>query len=154
AYFAGLDLVERYAHSFYISRYPEGRDATVAWGFKDLRFRNDSPNGVFITTAYTNSSVTVSIYGTKRFRIESVKGPRYDVKPFTVVYDPRPPGTRPGTCVATEGVPGFRVVVTRVFYEHGQRLKTEEFRTKYAPENEVRCGSSGPNPSPSPSSSS
>jgi len=139
AYFAGLDLVELHAHSFYISRYPEGRDATVAWGFKDLRFRNDSPNGVFITTAYTNSSVTVTIYGTKRFRIESVKGPRYDVKPFKVVDDPRPAGTEKGDCVATEGVPGFRVVVTRNFFQGGSQVRSDKLRTRYAPENEVRC---------------
>ena len=106
AYFAGLDLVEHHAHSFYISRYPEGRDATVAWGFKDLRFRNDSPHGVFITTAYTNSSVTVTIYGTKRFRIESVKGPRYDVKPFKVVDDQRPRRHREGRLRGHRGRPG------------------------------------------------
>jgi vancomycin resistance protein YoaR len=153
AYFAGLQIVEHNPHSFYISRYPEGRESTVAWGFKDMRFRNDSPHGIFVTTSYTSGSVTVSIYGTKRYRIESVKGPRYDVTPFKVVYDSRPPGTTPGTCVATEGVPGFRVVVTREFYRHGERVKTEEFRTKYAPENEVRCGSSGPRPTPTPSPS-
>jgi vancomycin resistance protein YoaR len=139
AYFAGLDLVEHHAHSFYISRYPEGRDATIAWGFKDLRFRNDSGKGVFITTSYTNGSVTVTIYGTKRFRIESVKGPRFDVKPFKVVDDQRPAGTEKGDCVATEGVPGFRVVVTRKFFQDGQQVWTDRLRTKYAPENEVRC---------------
>jgi vancomycin resistance protein YoaR len=149
AYFAGLEIVEHNPHSFYISRYPEGRESTVAWGYKDLRFRNDSPHGVFVTTSWTSGSVTVSIFGTKRYRIESVKGPRYDVRPFRVVYDPRPPGTTPGSCVASEGVPGFRVVVTRIFYQHGKRLKSEEFRTRYAPENEVRCGSSGPKPTPS-----
>jgi vancomycin resistance protein YoaR len=149
AYFAGLEIVEHNPHSFYISRYPEGRESTVAWGYKDLRFRNDSPHGIFVTTSWTSGSVTVSIFGTKRYRIESVKGPRYDVRPFSVVYDPRPPGTTPGSCVASEGVPGFRVVVTRIFYQHGKRLKSEEFRTRYAPENEVRCGSSGPKPTPS-----
>jgi vancomycin resistance protein YoaR len=143
AYFAGLELVEQHPHSFYISRYPEGRDATVAWGYKDLRFRNDSPDGVLVTTSYTNSSVTVTIYGTKRFRIESVKGPRYDVKPFAVVDDPRPAGTERGDCVETEGVPGFRVVVTREFYQGGTRVRTDELRTRYAPENEVRCGRGG-----------
>ena len=105
AYFAGLEIVEHNPHSFYISRYPEGRESTIAWGYKDMRFRNDSPHGIFITTSWTSGSVTVSIYGTKRYRIESVKGPRFDIKPFSVVYDPRPPGTTPGTCVATEGVP-------------------------------------------------
>ena len=139
AYFAGLEIVEHHPHSFYISRYPEGREATVAWGFKDLRFRNDSPHGVFVTTSYTDSSVTVNVYGTKRYRIESVKGARYAVKPFQVVDDPRPEGTDQGSCVATEGVPGFKVVVNRLFFQGGTQVRSEEFRTAYAPENEVRC---------------
>jgi len=149
AYFAALEFVEHHPHSFYISRYPEGREATVAWGVKDLRFRNDSPNGIFITTSYTNSSVTVNVYGTKRYRIESVKGPRYDVRPFEVVNDTRAEGVDQGDCVATEGVPGFRVVVTREFYEGSTRVRSEEFRTKYEPENEVRCGATTtPEPQP------
>lgn len=146
AFFAGLEIVEHNPHSFYISRYPEGRESTVAWGFKDVRVRNDSGHGVFITTSYTDSSVTVRMWGTKRYRIESTKGPRYDVKPYRVEYDPRPEGTEQGACVATEGVPGFRVVVTRHFYESGEQVRTESFRTKYEPEHEIRCGSSGPEP--------
>ena len=42
--------------------------------------------------------------------------------------------------MATEGVPGFRVVVTRLFYDGDARVRSEDFRTKYEPENEVRCG--------------
>ncbi len=140
AYFAGLEIVEHNPHSFYISRYPEGRESTVAWGYKDVRFRNDSPHGVFVTTSYTDSSVTVSVYGTKRYRIESVKGPRTAIRPFRVIDDPRPAGTTPGSCVATSGVPGFKVVVTRLFYRRGEQVRSEDFRTTYAPENEVRCG--------------
>ena len=150
AYFAGLQIVEHHPHSFYISRYPEGREATVAWGSKDLRVRNDSPHGIFITTSYTNSSVTVSMYGTKRYRIESVKGPRYDFTPFRTVYDPRPAGTSQGSCVATSGVSGFKVVVTRLFYQGGSKMKSEQFRTTYNPENQIVCDSTGPDPSPSP----
>ena len=146
AFFAGLEVVEHNPHSFYISRYPEGRESTIAWGVKDLRIRNDSENGVFLTTSYTNSSVTVRVWGTKRFRIESTKSPRYDITPFRVEYDPRPPGVEQGDCVATEGVPGFRVVVMRLFYVGGQQVRSEEFRTTYAPENEVLCGVSGPSP--------
>jgi vancomycin resistance protein YoaR len=156
AFFAGLEIVEHHPHSFYISRYPEGRESTVAWGVKDVRVRNDSENGVFMTTSHTSSSVTVRIWGTKRYRIESVKGPRYDIRPYTVVYDPRPAGTSAGDCVAQQGVPGFRVVVTRLFYDDGEQVRSEEFATRYNPENEVRCGSSGPpkpKPSPSPSPS-
>ena len=150
AYFAGLEIVEHHPHSFYISRYPEGREATVAWGVKDLRFRNDSPNGILVTTSYTNSSVTVNVYGTKRYRIESVKGERYDIRPFEVINDTRAEGVNQGDCVATEGVSGFRVVVTRLFYEGNTRVKSEEFRTKYEPEHEVRCRADDPEPPPPP----
>src|SRR3989441_6893397 len=44
ALFAGLDILERHAHSidaYGPSRYvPLGRDATVVYGYKDLQFRN------------------------------------------------------------------------------------------------------------------
>ncbi|HEU4913671.1 MAG TPA: VanW family protein [Actinomycetes bacterium] len=149
AFFAGLEIVEHHPHSFYISRYPEGRESTVAWGVKDVRIRNDSDHGIFITTSYTSSSVTVRMWGTKRYRIEAVKGPRYDIQPYSVEYDSRPEGTSQGDCVAQQGVAGFRVVVTRLFYRGSEQVKSEEFRTQYAPENEVRCGSSGP-PEPKP----
>ena len=42
AFELGLPIVRRYNHSFYISHYPLGRDATVSWGGPDLVFRNDS----------------------------------------------------------------------------------------------------------------
>ena len=47
-FFAGLEDVEHKPHSFYIDRYPVGREATVAWGAVDLRFKNDTPYGVLI----------------------------------------------------------------------------------------------------------
>jgi vancomycin resistance protein YoaR len=139
AFFAGLQIVEHHPHSFYISRYPEGRESTVAWGVKDVKVRNDSGHGVFITTAYTDSSVTVRIWGTKRFRIQATKTARYDLKPFKTVFDPRPAGTQPGTCVASEGVPGFKVDVFRVFLQNGKEVDREKFHTVYAPENKVLC---------------
>ena len=144
AFFAGLEIVEHNPHSFYISRYPEGRESTIAWGVKDLRFRNDSGHGVFVTTSWTNSSVTVQMWGTKVWRIESQTSERFDVTGYETIYDPRPEGVEAGDCVATEGVPGFKVVVTRLFYRGGEQVRSEPFRTKYDPENEVVCGTSGP----------
>ena len=37
--------VEHKEHSFYISRYPAGREATVFDNLIDLKFRNDNPTG-------------------------------------------------------------------------------------------------------------
>ena len=45
AFFAGLKILEHKAHSVYISRYPVGREATVAWPSVDLKFLNDSGHG-------------------------------------------------------------------------------------------------------------
>ena len=50
----GLEIVERHPHSIDIyreeDRYaPLGADATVVWGFKDLRLRNPYPSAVSIT---------------------------------------------------------------------------------------------------------
>ena len=55
-FFAGLEDVEHKPHSFYIDRYPVGREATVAWGAVDLRFRNDTPYGVLIDADVTPST--------------------------------------------------------------------------------------------------
>jgi vancomycin resistance protein VanW len=51
ALLGGLDVVERHAHSLDIYRddercTPLGADATVVWGFKDLRLRNPHPFAV------------------------------------------------------------------------------------------------------------
>ena len=149
AFFAGLEDVEHHPHSFYISRYPEGREATVAWGAKDLRFRNDTDTGIFITTGYTNSSVSVRIWGTKIYTVGTSKSGRYKIKPFRTVYNPKPSGTSPGDCVRQPGVVGFNVDVTRTLSRGGQQVRKENLHTVYQPEARIICGASGP-PRPKP----
>ena len=149
-YFAGLEDVEHHPHSFYISRYPEGREATVAWGAKDLRFRNDTDTGIFITTSYTNSSVTVRMWGTKIYTVGTSKSGRYNVRPFQTVYNKKPAGSQPGDCVPQPGVPGFTVDVTRTLSRGGTRVRSENFHTVYKQEQRIICGQSGPKkPKPS-----
>lgn len=151
AFFAGLTDVEHNPHSFYISRYPEGREATVAWGVLDLRFRNDTPYGVLITTSYTNSSITATMWSTKIYQVEATKSARYDITPFTTIYDPRPAGTTVGSCVPQDGVEGFRVDVGRRIFRDGQLVKSEQQTVRYHPEDRVLCGMSAPPPPPPPS---
>ena len=49
----------------------------MAWGSLDLRFKNDSPNGVFITAESGRTYIRVSMYGTKRYEIEAELRPAY-----------------------------------------------------------------------------
>ncbi|WP_030264981.1 VanW family protein [Streptomyces violens] len=133
-FFAGLKPVEHGAHSFYIERYPEGREATVAWGSLDLKFNNDSGKAVYIQAKATDTSVTVTFLGTKKYDdVKAIKGPRTNVQK---------PGERPGAekdCEPQTPLEGFDVTVQRVFYQRGEEVKREPFRTHYIPRDRVTC---------------
>ncbi|MGH3528328.1 MAG: VanW family protein, partial [Pseudonocardiaceae bacterium] len=107
-YFAGLTDVEHKEHSYYISRYPAAREATVFEGAIDVKFRDDSATGILIQTVWTPTSITVTLWGTKHVDVESITGPRTDFidqKPETVTGQP---------CTPTQGERGFTVTDTRV----------------------------------------
>jgi hypothetical protein len=63
AFFAGVRLDEHQAHSFYISRYPPGREATINYPEIDLAWTNDTTAPILVRTATTGTSVTVALYG-------------------------------------------------------------------------------------------
>ena len=140
-FFAGLEDVEHKPHSFYIDRYPVGREATVAWGSVDLQFRNDTPYGVLIhatvepSTPSTQGVVTVSMYSTKYWDISTTTSDRYNY---------RAPATRTLSgpdCYPNTGYAGFDVDVTRTFRKHGSDdvERTEKFHTAYTPADTVVC---------------
>jgi vancomycin resistance protein YoaR len=141
AFFAGLEDVEHKPHSFYIDRYPVGREATVAWGAVDLRFRNDTPHGVLVTTSVTPSTpstsgvVTVSMWSTKTWDITTRTSDRYAfTEPDTRRLDT-------ADCYPNEGYGGFDVDVWRYFRRPGssELVRTEKFNTTYTPSDTVIC---------------
>jgi vancomycin resistance protein YoaR len=133
AFYAGLERVEQRAHSFYISRYAPGLEATVAWGALDLKFRNDTPHGVLISAEADGDSITVTMYGTKRYDIDAEFGPRTNVRPADTIYDPKP------GCVAQDGVDGFDITVTRVFRQGGDVVRREPMTTSYNAADQIFC---------------
>jgi len=148
-FFSGLPVVERKNHSQYISHYPTGRDATVSWGGPDFKFKNDTPNWVLVATAYTNSTVTISLYGTKPgYEVT------YDTGPWTDLKDPPvrevPDATLPaGSRVVEErGVSGRTIVVVRHVKQNGVEIRTDSFKSVYRPAEEVvRVGTKVTTPS-------
>ena len=151
AFYAGLERIHTQAHSIWISRYRAGLEATVAWGSFDMSFKNDTPHGVYITTRMTNTSITVSIWGTKAYSdVKAVSGPRYNKVPAGgTQYDPTP------TCHAQQGGEGFSIDVFRVFYKNGTEVKREKITTRYRPSPTVLCkpDPAKVTPSPTPSAS-
>jgi vancomycin resistance protein YoaR len=132
-FFSGARIEEHHPHSFYISRYPEGREATISWPDVDNRFTNDTGHGILIRAFVSGSSVTVSFYGTKVWDIEASKGPRRNVVQPRTIVDDKP------SCVPQTPTPGFDVTVTRIFKKAGKTVKTSQFTTHYIPEDDVRC---------------
>ncbi|GAB4589721.1 VanW family protein [Nocardia sp. IFM 10818] len=136
AYFAGMEDAGHTEHSYYISRYPAAREATVFDGAIDLKFKNNTPYGVFIETATTDSEVTVRLWSTKTVEVESITGDRTKpTEPQTITL---PKGKE---CIATEGAPGFTTSDTRVIKDirTGKEISRTTRTVKYDPIPVVKC---------------
>ncbi|MET8295302.1 VanW family protein [Streptomyces sp. NPDC005180] len=146
-FFSGAPFVEHGAHSFYIERYPEGREATVAWGTLDLRWKNDTGHPLTIRAESTDTSVTITLLGTKKYdEVRATLGPRSHL---TLPAQRTASGP---DCEAQTPLEGFDVAVDRVFVQRGQEVGRQTFRTHYTPRDEVVC-TPEPTQSPSPAAS-
>ena len=150
AFEAGLPVKERHNHSWYISHYPMGRDATVSWGGPDLVFKNDLKNAILIDVSYTDATFTVTFYGTKQGRkvTSTTSEPTNYTQPkMQYAIDPTAaPGSK---TVVAGGGPGFDVNVHRKVYEHGKLIREDDFFTRYTPQNPTTVyGPGGKPPGP------
>ena len=135
SYFAGMTDIEHKEHSYYISRYPAAREATVFEGAIDVRFRDDSPTGVLIQTAWTPTSITVTFWGTKHVDVESITGPR------TNITEPKTQTIYGQPCTSSRGSQGFTVTDTRVIRDANTHAEISR-RTRsvvYDPQPRVIC---------------
>jgi vancomycin resistance protein YoaR len=136
AYFAGMEDVEHHEHSYYISRYPAGREATVFGDVLDVKFRNDGPTSVQIQTEWTPSSVTVRLVGIKRYEVTSSQSSRSrPTFPQTITI---PAGE---ACSASGGAQGFTITDTRTLRDIATgETRSESHTVSYDPIPLVVCG--------------
>lgn len=149
SYFAGMEDVDHTEHSYYISRYPAAREATVYEGAIDLAFRNPSETtGVLIQTIWTNSDITVRLWGTKTVNVQSITGDRTNyTSPNTITL---PAGE---SCIASSGAQGFTVTDTRIVTDvnTGAQISNKTRTVRYDPVPIVKCVSPEPEPGDEPS---
>ena len=134
-YFGGYDIVEFKPHSYYISRYPLGREATLNYDPPvDLKFTNDSPHAIWIDTGYTDTSITVSFWSTEYAEVTSTTGDRYGLREpreEREESDELPAGEER---VVQSGRDGFSVDFTRTIAYVDGRTATETYTTVYLAE--------------------
>lgn len=144
-FFSGEPIVQRTNHSIYTSHYPTGRDATVAWGGPDLKFRNDTHSWILIKTVTGPNSVTVNLYGTSPgYRVALTTSPLKKTGDFTtsVTKDPKlPAGMK---VVKNPGIPGYSVTVIRTVTRNGKVVRTDTFASNYKPMAELVVVGTGP----------
>ena len=63
--YSNLEIVERYNHSYAVNYVPAGRDATVAYGGKDFKFKNTRTYPIKIVSSAKNGVVSITIKGLK-----------------------------------------------------------------------------------------
>ncbi len=65
ALLAGLKIVEYRTHAKTVAYIPLGRDATVAWGRFDMKFKNNTDAPILIQYKIKGSALTAILYGKK-----------------------------------------------------------------------------------------
>ncbi len=135
AYFAGMQDAGHQEHSYYISRYPAGREATVYEGAIDLKFTNPTSTGVLIEAFGDADSVTVRLWGTKTVDVESVNGGRWNPT------EPQRITLTGADCAPSSGAPGFTTSDTRIIRDaaSGAEVSRSTETTVYDPSPIVTC---------------
>lgn len=137
AWFAGLELDEFTPHSYYISRYPVGREATISVGQIDNRWTNDTASPVVIQTSIEGDTIVMRFWGDRKFRVETTTGSRRNVTAPQEFDDDSP------DCLDQGAVEGFSITVTRKLIRSGDVVRTEPYTTTYTPSPGVTCTGSG-----------
>ena len=145
AFFAGVQLDQWKAHSWYISRYPMGREATLSYNVLDVKFTNNTPGAVLVKTSYTATSITVTLYGQPRANaVSATHGSPTNFRGYETERR-EDPDLAPGQeSVLQSGGEGFQVTVTRTIDLIGGDEETRTINTTYLPQ--TRIVEHGPEP--------
>ncbi len=134
---ADLEIVERKPHSRRVTYVPLGEDATVAWGFTDFKFKNNTDFPIKIESTHKKNTLTIKLIGTNMTPEKTVKMDTAELSytPFEILYvlDPTLPyGTQK---VDKAGYPGYRTETYRVVYindvEVSRTFENKSAYTKY-----------------------
>ena len=126
ALLAGVSIEERHNHGLPVGYLPPGYDATIAYDYLDLKFRNNKPYYLLIHLQVFENAIKATIFGSPSptEKIEVVTQGLQRIEP-PVKYEQRADQPVTYQRVVQVGKPGFTVETVRIFYENGQEIKRE-----------------------------
>jgi len=138
AFFAGVQIDQWKAHSWYFSRYPMGREATLNYPELDVKFTNNTDGAIIVKTSYTPGSITVSLYGQPiASRVSASHGsptnrtePDEERRTTNELFEGQ-------ERVVQAGFGGFTVQVVRTIEKLEGDTVTETIRTVYVPQDRI-----------------
>lgn len=133
AWDAGVRLDEFHPHSYYIERYPVGKEATIAVGLLDNRWTNDTNTPIVVQTWIEGSDIVMTFWGDKKYDVETVTGQRTNyVQPERRTDDSE-------DCLPQSPQQGFTITVSRILYQSGSEADRQSYTTTYHPSDQVTC---------------
>jgi vancomycin resistance protein YoaR len=132
---AELAIVERTPHSMRISYVAPGLDATVVYGYRDLKFRNNTSTHLIIKTLVYQGNLEIKIFGKpvtgRKVVIRSRK--EKEIFPETI-YQEDPLVPKGKYLLEKEGAKGYIYIVERFVYDDaGKLLRTDQISRDYYP---------------------
>jgi len=121
---ANLPIVERYNHSVYgeATKYvPLGQDAAIFYGFKDLKFKNNSDHAIVIFSKVFRDTIKVSIFGGNENKAEvEIISKDKKVIDYQVIREKDSKLEAGQEIVVQEGVPGYQIKTYRIVRKNGE----------------------------------
>lgn len=133
AWFAGVQLDAWQPHTYYISRYPAGREATISVGAVDNVWTNDTSSPVVIRTYIEGNSIVTKFYGDRQYTVKTREGERRNYTSPETKTDSGP------NCLNQGAVDGFTISMARDLVRGGEVVHTDDYTTTYAPSDGVTC---------------
>lgn len=134
AFYAGLEITERWTHRFRVKYMPPGLDATIDWGKKDLKIRNNTPFPVvFQMGKVEKGELLARVFApTRTWRVDYKYEVVKTVPSDTISYSLEEKVTDP---VEYYGRPGFELkkIVYRKDMRTGERRKVRIINDEYYP---------------------
>jgi vancomycin resistance protein YoaR len=133
-FYGGYDIIERQPHTYWFTRYPMGYDATLSFPHPDIIFKNDTDAGALIKTSYTDTSITVKIYGDNGGRkVRAEVSPRQNIVQPPVEYIPNRHLDADEEKAREGGEIGWSVIVKRTLTFPDGKIKEERRKVTYKP---------------------